>query len=158
MGRRRDAPMEVDLVRVEPDEIRDAVAVLEAAGLPTADVDDRGVHLFRVERGGRTIGIGGLERYDEAALLRSIVVAEDARGQGVGTAICRGLEREARRRGAERAYLLTTDAAGFFERIGYERCGREDVPGRIARSRQFTELCPSSATCLRKSLTDRPGD
>jgi amino-acid N-acetyltransferase len=55
-----------------------------------------------------------------------VVVAEAARGDELGTELCEALEAGAREAGVDRLYLLTTT--------------------------EFTELCPASATCLRKSL------
>lgn len=61
------------------------------------------------------------------ALLTTLVVAESARGRGVGTVLVRRAEAWARARGAVRISLtsgLHRDRAhAFYESLGYERTG-----------------------------------
>ncbi len=136
------------------DSDRDRVrALLRDVGLPTADLDGPGrFYLARVD--GETVGAGGLEPYDEVALLRSVVVAQPHRGEGYGEAICRRLETRAADRGVDSLYLLTTDAADYFDRLGYERVARSAVPDAIRDTEQFTTLCPDSATVMAKQVGD----
>lgn len=128
-------------------------ALLRDAGLPTADLDGPG-RFYLASRDGEPIGAGGLETYDDAALLRSVVVADDYRGEGYGSAICRRLEARAADRGVADCYLLTTDAAGFFDRLGYEPVERGGVPDAIRNTEQFSTLCPDSATVMAKRVGD----
>ena len=127
--------------------------LLSEVGLPTEDLDGP-ADLFVAARDGEVVGCGGVERYGEAALLRSVAVAPEARGEGYGTAICRALFGEVARGGADDLYLLTTDAAGFFERFGFEPVERASVPEAIGETHQFAELCPETATCMRRELTE----
>jgi amino-acid N-acetyltransferase len=69
-----------------------------------------------------------------------------------GTAAVRALEARAHDAGVETLYLLTTTAAAFFAELGYERIERESVPAPIRESAEFGELCPSSATVMRRRL------
>jgi N-acetylglutamate synthase and related acetyltransferases len=103
-------------------------------------------------RGDERVGVGGIETYGTDALLRSVVVTAEARGEGIGQALCEGLEAHASGNGTERLYLLTTTARTFFLDLGYGEIDRDDVPPSIRETRQFSELCPSSAACLSKSL------
>jgi amino-acid N-acetyltransferase len=52
----------------------------------------------------------------------------------------------------ETLYLLTTTAAAFFARHGYETVERDTVPARIRGTTEFDDLCPDSAVCMRKRL------
>ena len=54
--------------------------------------------------------------------------------------------------GVETLYLLTTTAAQFFARRGYEAVPRSEAPAAIAATAQFSELCPASSTFMRKVL------
>ena len=85
-------------------------------------------------------------------LLRSLAVAREARGTGIARALVARLEDNARSCGRQDVWLLTTTAERFFERAGYERVSREDVPGEVRLCRQFAALCPSTASCMRKRL------
>ncbi|MDO8540371.1 MAG: arsenic resistance N-acetyltransferase ArsN2 [Opitutaceae bacterium] len=129
-------------------------ALLGAADLPNGDIE---AHLgnFLVWHGnGAPMGAVGLEFYGPDALLRSLVVAPTQRGGGAGRALLRAIVELARTRGAVRLYLLTTTAASFFERLGFVRTNRGEVPPGIAGSTQFNGLCPVSATCMTARIAD----
>jgi amino-acid N-acetyltransferase len=131
---------------------RDRVrSLLRDAGLPTDDLDGP-VRLYLATAEGEPVGAGGLERYDDTALLRSVVVADSCRGQGYGEAICRRLEARAADHGVTDLFLLTTDATDYFDRLGYEPVARDTVPEPVRRTRQFSSLCPDSATVMRKRI------
>ena len=132
---------------------RDALrAALAKAGLPTEDVNQP-EHLFwRFEVDDMPVGFGGLEPHRDVALLRSVVTLPPLRRRGIGRAIVEVLETEAMARNARAVFLLTTDAAPFFARLGYAPCGREDVPPTIRATAQFTTLCPQTATVMCKGL------
>ena len=59
---------------------------------------------------------------------------------------------EAAALGLERLWLLTTTAADFFERMGFQRTDRDSAPPAVRSSAQFAGLCPAGATCLRCDL------
>ncbi|WP_228434553.1 hypothetical protein [Natrarchaeobaculum aegyptiacum] len=48
-------------------------------------------------------------------------------------------------------YLLTTTAVDFFAARGYDEIDRADAPDAIRNTTEFADLCPSSATCMRRS-------
>jgi amino-acid N-acetyltransferase len=100
------------------------------------------------------VGADGLQAAGPDGLLRSLVVESGARGRGLGAALVGALENRAAARGVVRLYLLTTTAAEFFERLGYEPVARDSVPPGIAATAEFRTLCPASATCLCRSLGD----
>lgn len=142
----------VQLRPVDDGDLEEVIALLEENGLPTADVRAKADSLYAATDDGELVGAGGLEVHGANGLLRSVVVAEPARGDGYGTAICDALEQTALESDVETLYLLTTTAAAFFRRRGYEPTDREAVPQAIRRTREFADLCPSTATCLEKRL------
>ncbi|MFB6193846.1 MAG: arsenic resistance N-acetyltransferase ArsN2, partial [Halobaculum sp.] len=109
---------------------------------------------YVARRDGDRVGCGGIERDGEVALLRSVVVTRDHRGDGLGTALCDRLVDRAARAGVESVYLLTTDAADFFASVGFTTVPRGSVPDAIRETTQFADLCPDSATVMRRA-TDR---
>lgn len=127
-------------------------ALLDAAGLPSDAVraDDGRFYVGRLD--GDVVCGGGLELVGATALVRSVVVADDHRGRGFGGALCDELEAAAERAGATTASLLTTTAAAYFERRGYQPVAREDAPRRVRQTRQFADVCPSTATYMQKRL------
>jgi amino-acid N-acetyltransferase len=126
--------------------------LLDRNGLPTRDVRRKPDCFFLAVRDGDRVGVGGLEPYGSVGVLRSVVVEASSRGRGVGTALCDALETRATSEGIERLYLLTTTAAAFFRTRGYTRVDRAAVPDAVRTSAEFEELCPSTATCLCRSL------
>lgn len=120
--------------------------------LPTADVRANPGWFHVAVADAERVGVGGVEVHGTDGLLRSVVVERTARGRGVGGALCEALAAVAREAGVETLYLLTTDAAGFFGDHGFERIERDAVSEAIRGTAQFDELCPTSATVMRRSL------
>ena len=128
-------------------------ALLRDAGLPSTDVQAQAMPDFLgVRLQGRLVAAIGLERYDGAGLLRSLVVAPDQRGLGRAGRLVDALERRAKADGLARLVLLTESARSFFERRGYAVVARDQVPAEVLQSEQFRGLCPASATCLSKTI------
>ena len=61
-------------------------------------------------------------------------------------------EREARTRGVQTFYLLTTTAEAFFLRCGYVHAERTQAPEGIRATREFADICPASSVFMTKRL------
>jgi amino-acid N-acetyltransferase len=61
----------------------------------------------------------------------------------------------ARERGAERVYLLTETADGYFSRFGFRPVPRPEVPEKVRGSVEFVPACPQSARAMVLDLTER---
>ncbi|WP_197383742.1 GNAT family N-acetyltransferase [Ralstonia pseudosolanacearum] len=94
----------------------------------------------------------GLEVYGTDALLRSVTVTPALRNTGLGRALVGIAERDAVAIGVQRLFLLTTSAADYFSRIGYQLCDRSVAPLAVQTTSQFSGLCPSTAVCMSKEL------
>ena len=139
---------------------RDLVEVartLEHAGLPYADLHEPGRRFYRMDGDCGPVGFAGLEVHGADALLRSIVVADERRGQGTGRKLVAAMVTEAQRLGIERLWLLTTTAAGFFEHLGFTTVDRAIAPPAIQATSEFRSLCPTSATCMTFALGEVMG-
>jgi protein-tyrosine-phosphatase/N-acetylglutamate synthase-like GNAT family acetyltransferase len=131
-------------------------SLLAAADLPTADWSPELLQASVVARKGeRVVGVGAIERRGQSGLLRSVAVAAELRGTGMGRDIVTALEQRARRDGLSALYLLTTTASGFFERLGYRALSREDAPVAIRMTAQFGSLYPASSVFMRKPMADK---
>ena len=142
----------VTLEPVGSDTVAYVETLLERADLPARDVRSHPEWFYVGRDGGNRIGVGGIEAYGAVGLLRSVVVERDVRGTGYGNALCEALEARARRDGVETLYLLTTTAPAFFAGRGYVRIDRAGAPVAIRETDEFSDLCPATATCLRKEL------
>ncbi len=131
--------------------------LLDEAGLPVADLGPEQLVDFLVaERPGpdqsETLGIIGLQRFNQTALLRSLVVSEHDRKSGLGRRLVTAVEANACCAGVKDLWLLTIDAERFFESLGYKMMSRESAPDSIRDTQEFSGLCPDGAYLMRKVL------
>lgn len=126
--------------------------LLERNGLPTSDLSTARPEFVIAVQGNQVVGIGALERFGRAALLRSIAVESQWRGSGVGRMIVEELEHRAQTAGITELILLTLTARDFFDRLGYGAKDRAQVPPAVLNSAEFRSLCPASAACMAKTL------
>jgi amino-acid N-acetyltransferase len=142
-----------DLRQARPDDWPPIHALLTESGLPTDDLDPRKLDGFLVAvDGDAVVGIIGLEIFGTTGLLRSLVVAGNARRAGLGGKLVGALESAAETAGIKELWLLTIDAEGFFERQGFAIVEREVVPESIRQTDEFSGLCPDTAYLMMKEL------
>jgi amino-acid N-acetyltransferase len=123
-------------------------ALLATADLPLAGADEHLPDFFLAFREDLLVGTSGLERYGDTALLRSVAVASTERGQGLGQVLVRQALAHAASLGLRQVVLLTTTAADFFPRFGFQPINRAEVPLATQASVEFQEACPASAAAL----------
>lgn len=143
-----------DFCAAAANDLADIQALLKSAGLPFEDLTSNALRDFIVLRDakGELLAIGGVECHGNDGLLRSVVISDAARGTGLGRKITGAIENRAREKHIGALYLLTTTAAEFFPRLGYEKFDRDAVPAAIAQSAEFSSLCPATAICMKKNL------
>lgn len=127
--------------------------LLTAASLPLDGLDEQfGPGYVLATDRDQIVGAMGIERYGPYGLLRSAVTRQDWRGRGLGQALTDERIAWARSQQMKALYLLTTTAADFFTRFGFERVERPLVPDEIRRSREFASACPESAVVMVRTL------
>lgn len=132
--------------------------LLIAMQLPVADLSpDAEVRFFAFRDGSVLTGVIGLEVRGSVGMLRSLAVAETARGRGAGRALVAEVEARARDAGVEALYLLTATAGDYFARLGYRDIPRSAAPEVVSASAQYTVLCPASARLMTRHLRARDG-
>lgn len=137
------------------EDLEAALRLVDAASLPGDGIREGWGDAYAVAvEGERVIGVAGVEVHGRAGLLRSVAVAPEARGSGLGQALTRDRARWARDSGLNALYLLTTTAQNFFPRLGFARVERADAPEELRRSGEFRDVCPASAIVMRLSLAD----
>lgn len=127
-------------------------SLLLAAQLPLEGAREHLAHFLVGEAGASVLAAAGFERYGAVALLRSVVVAEQLRGQGAGKQLLDALRSKAQAAGVQTLYLLTTTAADFFSQHGFQRTERSAAPAALQASREFQGVCPASATLMKADL------
>ena len=126
-----------------PGDATDLAALLGQLGYPAdaAEVPSRlrafapGSHAVAwvAELEGRVVGvatahvIAAIHKPDAVAMLTALVVAESARGHGIGRALVLAAERWAVEQGASAISLTSavrrTEAHAFYKRLGYDQTG-----------------------------------
>jgi amino-acid N-acetyltransferase len=134
------------------DDLPSMQSLLQDSALPIDGVAEHLDAFLVAEHEGALHGVVGLERYGDAALLRSLVVHEEARGTGLGAQLVQAIESVAEQHGVHTLVLLTTTAAAWFPRFGFARTTREAVPPSVTASVEFQGACPASATVMQKAL------
>jgi amino-acid N-acetyltransferase len=75
-----------------PEDLSAIRALLERAGLPTSDLESAQPEFAVIHQDGQVVAAGALQRFGTAALLRSVVVAPERRGNGLGRSVVSELE------------------------------------------------------------------
>jgi amino-acid N-acetyltransferase len=145
----------VQLIRIErarPSDVPAVLRLLAAAGLPL-DGAAQALQTGVVAREGETVvGAAGVERYGSAGLLRSVAVAPERQGEGLGRQLVAAAERVAREEGVTELFLLTETAIGWFPRLGYAVVPREDAAAVVGASVEFRTACPDTSIAMHRVL------
>lgn len=105
-----------------------------------ANIDDWVVAV----RGRSVLACGSLQAYSTTLNeVRSLVVSDQEKRQGLGKAILKDLIEEAQLRGVSTLFALTRTAP-FFERAGFERSDRFRFPEKVW---QDCVICPIQDDC-----------
>ncbi len=140
---------------ITPAAATDLPAILEllaASKLPRAGIEAHVASALVARDDSGIVGSAALELYGGAALLRSVAVATERRGQGLGAALTVAALDLARRRGVRTVYLLTETAGQFFPKFGFTAITRAQVEPAVLESPEFTTACPKSAMVMVKQL------
>jgi amino-acid N-acetyltransferase len=127
--------------------------LLAAAGLPLEGAAAALATGVVAREGRRVVGCAAIERHGEHGLLRSVAVAADRRGTGIGRAIVAAAEDLARSEGLADLYLLTETAAEWFPTLGYQAVERSVAGQAVGASIEFTTVCRDTGIAMRRSLT-----
>ena len=144
--------MDIVIDRARSTDAADIVQLLEQQHLPLDGFQDHLATTVVARQHGRLVGSAALEVYADGALLRSVAVAAELQGRGIGRDLAAATERIARDLRLPALYLLTTTAEGYFPKFGFERITRAEVPASVQTSVEFTTACPASAIVMRKRL------
>lgn len=116
--------------------------------LPYQDLEESQVAFITKEKQGKLVGCIGLETYGPDGLLRSLAVSDLYKGTGIGKQLLDALYDASRSNGIQRLHLLTTTADTYFKRYGFIAVERSQAPKKICETREFSNICPSSAVYM----------
>lgn len=92
----------------------------------------------------RIVGCAALELvWRDLAEIKSLAVADEMRGRGVGSELVKAALAEGRRLKLARVFALTREAR-FFEKLGFREVAKETLPHKV-----WTDCiqCPMQANC-----------
>jgi len=138
-------------------DLASARALLHRVSLPDHGVAEQFGHYLVVRDATRLVGLCGVEVCGEDGLLRSVVVAPDYRGEGIGGLLVAGAQDLARKLKLASLYLLTTTAGPYFRRHGFQEWAREKAPAAVRDSWEFQSGCPSSSALMRWTAPAQAG-
>jgi amino-acid N-acetyltransferase len=131
---------------------------VKSAGLPHQDLNYQNQVLISYYLDDKLVGTGGLEVIDRFALLRSVSVHEQNRGQNLGKQITASLLKNVEQSKLDAVFLLTETAKDFFEKQGFETVSRDSAPVEIQSTTQFSSMCPVSASFMVKQVKNHHED
>ena len=140
--------------RATPHDWPKIAALLAQVDLPLAGAEDHLSDFFLAFREDILIGTAALERYGDTALLRSVAVASTERGQRLGQALVQQVLAYAASLDVRQVVLLTTTAANFFLRFGFQPISRAEFPLTAQASVEFQEECTATATGMSLMLAE----
>ena len=122
--------------------------LLEKCNLPVNDIMENIDNFIVSELENKIVGVGGYETHGEIALIRSIAVDQAYRGKSIGVNIYHLLEKKIKHIGIKEVYLLTETATDYFKTLGFTIKERTSIPAVVTQTKQFKELCPSTAIVM----------
>lgn len=145
--------MKLQVVPSTPSDLSAVLSLLEEVNLPTEGVAEHFADFFMARANERVVGCVGLEKYGNYGLLRSLAVAPDVQGQGVGVQLTSYLLAYAQTNTIHTIVLLTTTAADFFARhFGFASAERTLFDAVFATSPEWRLPRCASAVCLVRQL------
>jgi len=140
------------IIRLKSRDLKQLEQLLSDNCLPQQDCAEQLQHFHGLFEAKQLIAAGAIEPAGTCGLLRSIVVDQGNRSQGLGCVIVEFLLQRARSQELEAVYLLTETAGSYFKKFGFVVIARDQVPDTIRNTRQFDSLCPQSACCMQLNL------
>lgn len=142
--------LSVTIERARPADVPAVLGLLAQHGLPVDGARDLAASMLVARTGGQVVGAAALERYADGGLLRSVVVDAAAQGAGIGKRLVEAILTWAGQDGLPAVFLLTTTAADYFPRFGFQPVSRAVVPVSVQASVEFQSACPASAVVMRR--------
>jgi len=144
--------MSVVIEAAHVDDLPAILALLEKSGLPQDGLSDHVATTLVAREDHAIVGSAALELYGTVALLRSVAVADQLRGQGLGQQLTKEALKLAEQHGVTLVYLLTETAGGFFPRFGFRPIPRSEVAPALHASTEWTTACPDTAQAMVANL------
>jgi SAM-dependent methyltransferase/N-acetylglutamate synthase-like GNAT family acetyltransferase len=152
---RKPARGEKILTQIDSAKTKDLASIerlLQQSDLPIEGLRQILNSTLVARQNGSLIGVIGLERYDNAGLVRSFAVAKGWRHRGVGKELGNALLQRVAADGVKKVYLLTNTIRDLAAKHGFREIPRDEVPAAVRESVEFRLNCCDSAVTMERSL------
>jgi amino-acid N-acetyltransferase len=138
--------------RATTDDLPEIERLLASTDLPLDGVAGAFTTGVVARDAGHIVGVAAVEPYGRAGLLRSVAVAPERRGEGLGRTLVEATEALASGLAVDELYLLTETAVEWFPRLGYRPVDRAAIPALVKASIEFTTACGETAVAMTRRL------
>jgi enamine deaminase RidA (YjgF/YER057c/UK114 family) len=135
------------IVNASYDPGSDLASMLRSVDLPLPSDGDP-VCMLKAYLGGELVGCVGYGVYGAAAVLHSLVVVREAKGEGVGRALVQGVVERVRDSGVREVFLVTTDTARYFGYLGFRPVERHAIAAGVLASPELAQYGADEATYM----------
>jgi enamine deaminase RidA (YjgF/YER057c/UK114 family)/N-acetylglutamate synthase-like GNAT family acetyltransferase len=125
----------------------DLAGMLKSVDLPLPEESDR-VSMLKAYLSGELVGCVGYGRYGDAAVLHSLVVIREAKGEGVGRALVQSVIDRLREAGVRQVFLATTDTSRYFGYLGFTPLERAAIAAPVLASPELAQYGADEATYM----------
>jgi enamine deaminase RidA (YjgF/YER057c/UK114 family)/N-acetylglutamate synthase-like GNAT family acetyltransferase len=129
----------------EPDS--DLAGMLRSVDLPMPSDHDR-LQMLKAYLGGELVGCVGYGRYGDSAVLHSLVVIREAKGEGVGRALVQSVVDRVGQAGVRKVYLATTDTTRYFGYLGFSPVERSSISADVLASPELSDYAAGEANYM----------
>ncbi len=142
------------VMRATPADVSKVRELLTRSKLHTTGVPDELTELWVLkDTAGEIKGCVAMEVFGDSALLRSLAVHPDRRGEGLGWMLAEAVQLRVRQRGLARVCLLTEHATDFFaEKFGFVPVTREQLPDEVKQSSEYRHHQENRAVAMQLTL------
>jgi amino-acid N-acetyltransferase len=129
----------------------EVLVILRELGLESEGLEPGMPNLLVAELDGYLVGCAALESDGSYGLMRAVGVTEQAHGRAIGAQLVHGIHEIAKELGLRAVFLLTTTAAEYFCRFGYEI--DHGPPAVVTTSSEYAVCSTRQAILMRKNIT-----
>jgi arsenate reductase (thioredoxin) len=131
------------------------IGLLQESNLPVEDIHEEQQQFWIIKDGDNMAGVIGIQQYGAYGLLRSMATNATYRNRGIAAMLINGLFEFAKQQNLSSIFLLTETAEKYFEKKGFIKIDRGDVPEEIKASKEFSHLCPSTAIVMKMEVSPK---
>ncbi|MBO8172027.1 MAG: GNAT family N-acetyltransferase [Bacillaceae bacterium] len=126
------------------DDLETIRGLLRKGRLNTEGIDEHLDHFLVVEdvNHQKIVGTAGMEIWGKHGLLRSLAMASESWNARVGLELVRIMLNFARKKQVQDLYLITASSYEFFQNLGFQPIGLEQVPDSLKTSSHFKQYQP----------------